>query len=89
MISRESIRKRIRVIHKHTGPEHRHHMFYPGNWRDNEAVVYLDAIGRKTKGMGHPWLPLVCGIMSDCKASALVRRDLLEDLAQDAMEGMS
>src|SRR5687768_13927690 len=43
------IGKRTRVIRPHNGPPHRHYMFYPGNWRDNEDIVYRDAIGR----LGH------------------------------------
>lgn len=80
------INKRIRVIREHSGPEHRHHMFYPGSWRDNEPVVYRDAIGRPNNSDGYPWLPMICAIREECDASVLVRRDLLEDLAQSAME---
>lgn len=83
-----SIGKRVKVIHEHSGPEHRHHMFYPGSWRDNEAVIYRDAIGRVGNSDGYAWLPMICAILEECPASVLVRRDLLEDLAQSAMEAV-
>ena len=60
-------------------------MFYPGNWRDNEDIVYRDAIGRK----GHDtyaWLPLICAMSSECTASVLIRRDLVDEIGNAAME---
>lgn len=42
--------------------------------------------GRKNNGDGYAWLPLICGIGMGCRAKVLVRRDLLEDIAQTSMD---
>ena len=80
-----SIGKRVKVVHPHSGEEHRNFMFYPGGWRHNEHVVYLDAIGRRG-ATTYAWLPLICAIGMGCQARVLVRRDLLEEIADAALK---
>lgn len=78
---------KIRVIEPHTPLiVHRHYLFYPGGWRDHPAVVYRDAVGRMGNGGTYAWLPMICAISEDCPAQVLVRRDFIEDFANEALK---
>jgi hypothetical protein len=79
--------KRIRVIRRHSDANtHRHHLFFPGAWRGNPPIEHLDAIGRRNNGGWWRWLPLICAMDQDCPARVLVRADLIEEMADAAIE---
>lgn len=75
---------RIRVRKRHSRSDHRPSMFYPGGWRQ-DAIVYLDAIGRRNNGSTYRWLSLICAGDMGCPAQVLVRADLLDEMADDAI----
>ncbi len=61
-----------------------HDWVYLDGLDGRERLVRRDAVGRRTKGIGHQWLVVHCN-NGDCPAEAIVPVNVLTDAAEAAL----